>query len=141
MSMLPNKSSLANALSHFNPSELETYLTLYDENVVLHFLPQGLPQGITGARLFYGAFFAGFPDANIQINEMVEEGDRVACLYILNATHAGEFNGIPASGKSVRVIGISVLRFADGKCVERWIETDFMGLLQQIGAIPTPQAG
>ncbi len=136
MTLSQNKSALATALSHWNPGELETYLTLYDDNVALHFLPPGMPQGIAGARLFYGAFFAGFPDASIQPDLLVEEGDKVACLFTMSGTHTGEFNGIPATGKPVRMIGISVLRFAGGKCVERWSETDFLGLLQQIGAVP-----
>ena len=61
------------------------------------------------------------------------------CLFTLSAIHTGEFNGIPATGKPVQVNRISILRFAGGKCVERWSETDFMGLLQQIGVIPAPQ--
>ncbi|MEZ4768952.1 MAG: ester cyclase [Caldilineales bacterium] len=136
MALPTNKSTLATALSHWNPADLETYLTLYDDNAVLHFLPPGMPQGIAGARQFYGAFFAGFPDATILIDTLVEEGDRVACLYTMEATHRGEFNGIPATGKPVRVSGISILRFAGGKCVERWSEMNLMSLLQQIGVIP-----
>lgn len=140
MPLSENKSTLATALSHWNPGDLETYLTLYDEDAVLHFLPPGMPQGVVGARLYYQAFFAAFSDATIEVNLLVEEGDRVACLFTMTGTHTGEFNGIPPTGKPMRVSGISILRFDGGKCVERWNEMDSMGLLQQIGIIPAPQA-
>jgi predicted ester cyclase len=45
--------------------------------------------------------------------------------------------GIPATGRRVSVNGITILRFADGRCVERWSQTDFLGMLQQLGALPT----
>jgi len=44
--------------------------------------------------------------------------------------------GIPPTGKQVTMTGITILRFAGGKCVERWSEADFLGLLQQLGVVP-----
>ena len=49
--------------------------------------------------------------------------------------------GIPASGKTSTVTGIGIDRFEDGKIVEVWGNWDTLGMLQQIGAIPEPQAG
>ena len=45
-------------------------------------------------------------------------------------------NGIPATGKRVSIAGITILRFGGGKVVERWSQSDFLGLLQQLGALP-----
>ena len=44
--------------------------------------------------------------------------------------------GIPASGQTVRVTGVNVARFVDGKIAESWFNFDMLSLLQQIGAIP-----
>jgi len=46
--------------------------------------------------------------------------------------------GIPPSGKRVTITGISITRIANGKAVEDWVNFDTLGMLQQIGAIPTP---
>jgi predicted ester cyclase len=51
-------------------------------------------------------------------------------------THQGELMGVPASGKPIFVRGMTILRFEDDKCVERWSEIDMVGLMAQIGAIP-----
>ncbi len=92
-------------------------------------------------RRFYEAFWAAFPDARLSIDDVVAEGDKLACRFSLRATHRGELMGIPASGKPVLLPGITILRFRDGKCVERWSQADFLGLLQQIGAVPPPGSG
>ena len=46
--------------------------------------------------------------------------------------------GLPAPGKTVRMTAIDILRFEDGKIAEHWIESDQLGMLQQLGAIPAP---
>lgn len=66
-----------------------------------------------------------------------EEG-RLACRFVLEATHTGAFMGIAATGKAIRVAGMTILRFANGCCVERWNQSDMLGWLQQLGAVPAP---
>jgi predicted ester cyclase len=44
--------------------------------------------------------------------------------------------GVAATGKRVSISGITILRFVEGQCVERWSEANFVGLLQQLGALP-----
>jgi predicted ester cyclase len=53
-------------------------------------------------------------------------------------THTGEFNGIPATGKSFSNKGITIDRIVNGQIVERHEIADLMGLMQPIGMIPTP---
>ncbi len=130
------------ARRHFNAGELDAYInTLYAPDAVAHFLPPGMPQGHAGLRLFYTAFVAGFPDARLTYDEVLAEGDDMAIRFHIDATHAGDFNGIPATGKQISFAGITTLRFAAGKVVERWSHADFPGLMQQIGAMPALTAG
>ena len=136
MSIEANKTALRRAVSHFSAATLESYLQLYHPAATLHFLPPGLPQGIEGARLFYQQFLAAFPDARIALEDFVAEGESVAARYVLEGTHSAEFMGVPATGRRVTVSGITILRFAEGKCIERWSESNFLGLLQQIGGAP-----
>ncbi len=87
-----------------------------------------------GATIFRTAF----PDLHIAIDDMVAEGDRVAFRWTAHGTHKGAFFGISATGKQVTFTGISISRIADGKVQEGWAVWDTMGLLRQLGAIPSP---
>jgi hypothetical protein len=49
----------------------------------------------------------------------------------------GTVRGLPPTGKRVTLPGITTLRFAGGRCVGRWSQSDFLGLLQQLGATPS----
>jgi steroid delta-isomerase-like uncharacterized protein len=81
----------------------------------------------------------GFPDFNVTIEDMIAEGDKVACRWTVSGTHEGEFFGIPPTGKKATWKGISIYRFADGEIVEAWWSKDMFGLLQQLGVIPPPE--
>jgi steroid delta-isomerase-like uncharacterized protein len=76
-----------------------------------------------------------FPDLNHTVDEWVVEGDTVGARWTVNGTHQGEFQGIPASGKSIKRSGITVHHLAGGKLRETWLTFDTATLLQQIGAV------
>ena len=86
--------------------------------------------------MFYNGLLAGFPDAQLEFDETVSEGDQIAVHYHVKMTHTGDFNGIPATGKRAAISGTTIMRFSQGKVVERWSEADFLGLLKQLGVIP-----
>ena len=69
---------------------------------------------------------------------MIAEGDRVVARMTVTGTQTGEFMGLPPSGKRTRVTAIGISRIVDGKFVEYWENFDALGLLQQVGAIPSP---
>ena len=56
-----------------------------------------------------------------------------------SGTHQGAFQGIPPTGKQMKVTGIDMWRVEGGKCAEHWLEMDTLGLLQQLGVIPQPE--
>jgi predicted ester cyclase len=62
----------------------------------------------------------------------------VALAYTLTGTHRGDFHGVAATNKQIEVRGLQIGRFRDGRIVERWGSTDELGLMQQIGAAPSP---
>lgn len=82
--------------------------------------------------------FAAFSDIRHLIHDMVAEGDRVSFRMTIEMTHTGDFMGIPASSKRVSIVGIGIMRIADGKIAEFWGFPDVMSLMQQIGALPAP---
>jgi len=89
---------------------------------------EGMVRGITG----------GFSNGRHIIESQVAEGDHVATRLIWTALHTGEFNGVPASNRPVRVSGDAFDRIENGRVVEHHAQFDAMGMMVQIGAIPVP---
>ena len=132
-----NKAYVRRALERFNEGDLNAYLELYHPDAVLHDL--GIEPGFDNIRRFYQGYVAAFPDGHVAIEDLVAEGDKVTCRYTFTGTHQGSLMGIPPTGKRVSINGITILRFAGGRCVERWTQVDFLGLMQQLGVIPAPE--
>jgi steroid delta-isomerase-like uncharacterized protein len=81
--------------------------------------------------------FSAFPNATFTIDDMIAEGDKVVYRSRWSGTHKGEFQGIPPTGKTVTVTGANIARIAEGKLIEMWAFQDAMGMMQQLGAIPS----
>jgi steroid delta-isomerase-like uncharacterized protein len=79
----------------------------------------------------------GFPDLRFTIHDMVAEGSRVVVRWTSHGTHRGMFAGTAPTGRQVSNEGIGIYRIEDGKIVESWSQVDRLGVLQQIGALPT----
>ena len=83
----------------------------------------------------YVSLFASFPDWDHQSGTPVIDGDRFAQYYRATATHAGEFMGLPGSGRRFEIHGVMLCRVADGFVVEERRLYDFTGLLVQLGVL------
>jgi predicted ester cyclase len=83
---------------------------------------------------------SGFPDLNFAIKEQISEGDKVASRFEWTGTHRGEFLGMPATGRPVRVWGIVIDRLENGRIKDTRIIMDSLGLMMQLGVIPPPPA-
>jgi len=77
-----------------------------------------------------------FSDQKYTIIDQVAEGDKVTTRTTWEATHTGDYQGLPATGKRVLVGGIAISRIQNGKIVERWLSMDQMGMLRQLGLVP-----
>lgn len=116
--MTDNRAVLEQAISDWNNDNLSGYLRLYDAGAVLH----GLSPGIDSVRAMYEGVWATFPGSRLFLDDVVAEGDKVACRYTWRAKSA-------ANGETVTMPGITILHFRDGRCVERW---DFEGQEQNV---------
>jgi steroid delta-isomerase-like uncharacterized protein len=105
-------------------------------NYVLHKPPTGFSPDREGLKAILQAMHRAFPDLKMTVDAVVAEGDTVVQRRTYQGTHKGELFGIPATGKSITVSQITMSRVADGKFVEEWAETDFLGMLQQLGVVP-----
>lgn len=123
---------------YWNQNKAGVLDEIFAPDVVNHELPPGLPPGVEGTKAYLGMFLSAFPDTEMTVNHQVAEGDTVVTLWTANGTHTGDLMGVAPTGKQVTVTGIDVYRFAGGQVVEAWGEFDQMGLMQQLGVIPTP---
>jgi steroid delta-isomerase-like uncharacterized protein len=76
-------------------------------------------------------------DGHWGVEEMFSTDDKVVVRWTGTGTHVAEVNGIPPTGKPVRVDAISIHTVVDGKIAETWEVWDTLGSLQQIGVVPT----
>jgi len=107
------------------------------EDVIHHDMPEGRPQGRDGMKAQQESMGSTFADRRIEIEDIVAADDRVAARLTMTARHIGEFSGIEATGKRVRVDIMAVARFEDGRIAEWWEVADVLGLLTQLGASPS----
>jgi steroid delta-isomerase-like uncharacterized protein len=103
-----------------------------------HNAPPGLPPGVEGLKQFVVAYRAAFPDMQVSIDDLIAEGDKVVIRLTARGTNTGPLFGMPTTGKAAVVTGITIERKVNGKTVEGWNNFDQLGMLQQLGVIPTP---
>jgi predicted ester cyclase len=87
---------------------------------------------------FVSMMRSALPDLRITLEDDIAEGDKVVTRWIGQGTHQGELMGIAPTGNRVTITGIPIHRIEDTKIVEEWSNWDAPGLIQQIGAIPSP---
>lgn len=100
-----------------------------------HSTAPGMPQGIAGIRAIMEQYLTIFPDMQTTIEDVIATGDKVVGRLTACGTHQGGIHPQPTH-KSFTVTEIEIIRFADGKMVERWANWDQLGMLQQLGFIP-----
>lgn len=124
----------------FNEQNYGLLDELCAEDCVYHGAPgEGDMRGIEEIRGYYEMLHAAFPDLEATREGWLSEGDMLASRYTYRGTHDGEFMGIEPTGKRVTITGMTFNRIEDGKMVETWVEADRLALMQQVGAIPSPE--
>jgi steroid delta-isomerase-like uncharacterized protein len=91
-------------------------------------------------RQALGAFIAAthqaFPDWKVEIDTAIVQGDDVAVRWHARPTHLGPFRGLAPTGRTVTVSGINIYAIDGDRISHEWEQTDSLGLLQQLGALP-----
>ena len=89
--------------------------------------------GPDGMRDLVSSYRTAFPDLQIEIQEMIAEGDKVVTLYTIHGTHQGDLEGIPPTGKQMATPAIIISTFRDGKLAEEYEVIDTLDMLTQLG--------
>ena len=119
-----------------NDHDLTPFDHAVDADVIAHW--SGLPElyGIAELRAAVTADLDGFPDQELTLDEIVADGETVASRWTFRGTHAGDYYGIPATGRAVVSSVIAFDRIRDGKLIENWTVFDNYDVLRQLGIVP-----
>jgi len=88
-------------------------------------------------KVFWHQFRTAFPDLRVEVHDGFADGDKVMVRCTVTGTHKGEGIGLAPTRKAVTFTGMCIARIKDGQIVEAWNNFDFLGLYQQLGAIPS----
>lgn len=132
-----NRAVFDAAIDAWNAGDLDRYLEMYDESILLHGYgdePMTKPQ-VSG---MYRGMFEAIQGIHLDMHDVIEAGDRIVARATLTGTHTGELFGVPGTERPISQGVITILRFAGGRCVERWSVADTLAVLLQIGAVSMP---
>ena len=121
-----------------NKGNLDLIEEICAPDYVCHEVDQDI-RGPEGVRQFISMLRAAFPDLHVTVEDVIAEGDKIVQRWTGRGTHQGELMGIPPTGNRVSVAGITISRFKDGKVSEEWEVYDMMGMMQQLGVIPSSE--
>ena len=124
----------------FNGGNLDLAEELYAPDYVLHdpSLPEAL-HGPEGIKQYAAMSLGAFPNARVTVEDQVAEGDKVVSRWTATGTHTGELMGLAPTGRSIEISGITINRFSRGKIAEDWYQSDDLGMMQQLGVIPSQE--
>jgi steroid delta-isomerase-like uncharacterized protein len=130
-----NKAIVRRFEEAFAANDTATIDELCDPNLVDHNpFPEQAP-GLAGFKDTI-AMYVGIFNPELDLQEIIGDGDLVATRWTVTGTHGEEFFGVPATGNRVQVEGMNFYRLANGKITDVWTQFDGLGLMQQLGAIP-----
>ena len=130
-----NSAIVQELFQELNNHDLATIMALCSE-CVYHLPLVGELKG-EALRQFFASVLKAFPDLQRTVEDQFTDDIHVTTRLTYTGTHKGPFMGIAPTGKRVTISGISIHRIADGRIVEEWQEWDSLGLMQQLGVIPT----
>lgn len=125
----------------YNQGHLDVADEVFAAEYIWHNVSGPDVHGSEGMKRHVAMVRNAFPDIHVTTEDMIAEGDRVASRWTIVGTHKGEFVGIPPTGVQVMFTGILISRISNGKIVEDWENSDVLGMLQQLGVIPSPGQG
>jgi steroid delta-isomerase-like uncharacterized protein len=139
--MADNKAIIERFEHAFAANDSATIDELCDPALVDHNPVPGAPPTLEGFKATIAGYKAAFPDLEIaELADVVADGDTVATRWAVSGTHEGEIMGTPPTDKRITVEGMNFYRLKDGRITDVWTQFDGVGMLQQLGVLPAPEA-
>ena len=107
----------------------------FTPNVVIHTAPQDVV-GLKAARDYYANYVTGFSNIKFTVKDCFGQGNKIAKHWAFEGSHTGVFFGIPATGKTIKLEGVTLVRMEGDKIAEEQDFFDNLEFMQQLGLIP-----
>ncbi len=137
MSTEENKALVRHAYQELNKGNLAYIDEGFAADVVVHAPGGQETHGLEEGKQLFTKLWRAFPDHHETVNDMVAEADKVVARTRWTGTHQGEFQGIAQTGRQVAFEAITIYRIVGNKIVEVWEKADILGMMQQLGVIPS----
>lgn len=123
----------------WNEGDVDALDKVYDAGFIRHEPPFPDKPNLATYKEWIAASRVSYPDATLEFEQMIKEGNATAARWIFRGTHTGEHPAlpIPPTGQKVEMKGGSMTRIENNLIVEEWIYGDYMGLFQQLGVVPS----
>lgn len=134
----PNKDIVLQFYKAFDNRNISQALALLSPNFVAHMA--GIPTSLDteGFKQFGMAFYLAFTNGQHIFDQVLIAEDKVVTCGTFTATHLGEFQGLPPTGRQINLSIMHIDRIENGLIVEHWGQGDAFGLMQQLGIIFLP---
>lgn len=121
----------------FSRGDLSAVERFLSDDFINHDPPVGVSPDRHGMRSAAEMFRVAFPDWHSVLHQLIGEDDLVVEQFTASGTHRGQFLGAAPTGSVVFLSGINIFRLRDDAISERWGRLDELGLLRQLGLIPS----
>lgn len=119
----------------WNERHLSVVDDLVAENAVLYDLTRDEEYvGPENIKNYPRQYLAAIPDAHLEIDDLLVDGDTVATRWTLTGTHQGDLMGISPTGNDIHVSGMTLDSIEEGNLVESWVLLSLFSLLHQLDA-------
>jgi steroid delta-isomerase-like uncharacterized protein len=128
-----NTALVLESVEALNSGDAERLLAIVAPDIVIHYAE--MPEPLQGRETWQQGFALmkrAFPDLQAHVDDIVAADDKVALRLTLRGTHQGEFQGIPATGRTIGYVSHEVYRVQDGLIAEEWICSDIASLFRQL---------
>ena len=128
-----NTALVLESIDALNAGDTERLLAVVAPDIVIHYAE--MPEPLQGRETWQQGFELmrnAFPDLEAHVDDLVAAGDKVAIRVSFRGTHQGEFQGIPAAGRTIRYVSHEFYRVENGLVAEEWICSDMASLFRQL---------
>jgi steroid delta-isomerase-like uncharacterized protein len=128
-----NAALVLDSIEALNSGDTERLLAVVAPDIVIHYAE--MPEPLHGRETWRQGFELmrhAFPDLKAQVDDLVAAEDKVAIRVSFRGTHQGEFQGIPATGRTIHYVSHEFYRVEDGRFAEEWICSDMASLFRQL---------
>jgi len=137
-----NKAIVLRWFGEVSKSNFESlYEELFASDCKQYMPPNAEPVSFEDYKPIAKQIYNTFPKITHTVDDIIVEGNKVVAKILVNTVHAGEFYGIPATGKELEWTAIAIFKLSDGKIKARWEIADVLGIMQQLGMKLKPKEG